>query len=89
MKKTLCERKHAKKRFNQRFGRKLKRLEYRQIIHDIRMRKFDCIKKQSRRVNLYFGKIFDSNAVIVYDTKRCEIITFLKPEMIDNYAEVV
>lgn len=82
--KTDAEKKHAMRRFAQRFPRELTSLEYDFLVKHIQDGKAKFIEKQSNRVSVFQVKINEVTAIAVYDKSRKTIITFLNEEMADG-----
>lgn len=95
MTKKESQRIHAKKRHLERHGTEINRETYRQLISYIKGGKRNytdgttCIflERQSERIAKFEIKTLDSSYIVVYDRKRCNIVTFLLPE--EQYLEVL
>lgn len=79
--KAVAEKRHAMRRFAQRFPRELTDDEYNSLIKQIQSGKARFIEKQSNRISIFQVKIEDITAIAVYDKSRKTIITFLNKEM--------
>lgn len=80
--KKQSERIHFKRRLYQRFGLKISRNDYRQIIKQIKLNdKAVYLNSRTSRHNIKFkGYNFD----VIYDRKRKEVITVLYTEEINE-----
>lgn len=81
MNKSLSERIHSKRRFAERFGCGLNRHEYKNVIDNIKDRKYKLLEKQNR-IAIYEGEVKGNTTKIIYDRTRKEIVTFLTKEML-------
>ena len=75
MNKKKSQRKHAKRRFQERFGLKLSKSLRQEIINIIRVGKATPVKRQSLRVGLFEVCIRDKTMIVVYDKNSKEIVS--------------
>jgi hypothetical protein len=79
--KTKAERRHAIRRFAQRFPKELTNHEYDELVRQIQSGRAKFIEKQSNRVSVFEVKTSGITAIAIYDKSRKTIITFITPEM--------
>lgn len=77
--KSKSERTHAKRRARERFGVNLSEPQFDALIKDIQDNKLEFIERQSNRVTVWRGMLEDKEAIVVYDSSRKEIVTFIDP----------
>ena len=75
---------HAKQRALERFDLVLSDEDIRDICFLIRKRRAEFIDRQSRRITRWKVFVKKIMVVVVYDSNRQTIITFLKEDMINN-----
>jgi hypothetical protein len=73
---------HARNRAKERYGISYNRHDRRNIIDMIEKNDIEVIfvKKESKRVSVYYVRYKDQDLKIVYDRNRMEIVTFLTPD---------
>jgi esterase/lipase len=81
MSKRVCQRKHFKRRINERFGIEINRKDQEEIVEKIKKKEAEIIYKQSNRVVHYLMEYKGNKMVMVYDKNRKSLITVL------NYDE--
>lgn len=81
MSKKTCQKLHARKRFNERFGVFLKKNDYNIIVNNIEKEKYDFLENQSWRISVWQGMVQGHETIIIYDSKRKSIVTFLTKKM--------
>jgi AraC-like DNA-binding protein len=79
-KKKKCQMKHAKRRFQERFGMTLTQNIHEQMISDIRHGRAVFVQKQSNRVSVFDLTVEDTPVRVVYDKQRRSIATVLDPQ---------
>jgi len=87
--KKLAERKHAKRRFSERYGETINRKQYKEFISYIQGTvpdhvSVEFLKKSSNRTSLFRIIKSDVEYIVVYDRERKEIVTFLLPEYLEG-----
>lgn len=80
MDKRQGEKKHARKRFKERYGISAGTKFINQIICQIRSNRATLIKRQSLRVALYWVEISGTRYKVVYDRHRKMVVTALPPK---------
>ena len=82
--KTKCQRAHAKRRANQRYGLSLNRDKLNAMVRLIQEGKCTFIERQSNRVTV-FSLLFEGLTFpVVYDKQRKTIVTVLPPEALEG-----
>lgn len=87
-KKALAQRRHAKRRANERFGLTLNRHELQALTSAIRAGRFAFVERQSNRVTVWAGIVKGQSVCVVYDSKQHQVVTFL-PTCDDRHVEAV
>ncbi len=77
MTKGKAQIKHAYRRYEERFGKKLKQHEYQRFIGAVRRGRATLVAKQTNRVFLY---VLD-DVYFIYDKIRRNVVTFLTAPM--------
>lgn len=78
--KKLAQRKHAKRRANERFGLTLNRHQLADVARQIQSGKSVFVRRQSNRVTVHQVSVGEAVCQVVYDSARNQIVTFLPPE---------
>jgi hypothetical protein len=79
--KADTQRKHAMRRFTERFSKELRDCEYDLIIKHIQTNQAKFIEKQSNRLSVFKVRVENINAFAVYDKQRKTIVTFINETM--------
>lgn len=80
MSKKKKQQKHAKRRFKERFDIRLHKALKQSIVKQIQAGKAKPVRKRSLRITLFELSVDDTDIIVVYDSKRKEIVTgWLKP----------
>ena len=75
--KASCQRRHAKRRAQERYGLTLNRAELERLVRRIQHGEATVLERQSHRISV-FGLIVQGVSVrVVYDAKRKTIVSFL------------
>jgi hypothetical protein len=82
--KKLQQRKHARRRFEERLGISLNKEMRRDLVHRIQNNEFSLYEKQSHRVRLLLANIEDREVILVYYRTRKNIVTVLLPELMNE-----
>jgi len=77
--KAKSQRGHAKRRAKDRFDVHLSDPQLDAIVTDIQNNKLEFLERQSNRTTVWRGRLGDKAAIIVYDSQRKEIVTFIDP----------
>lgn len=80
MKKSVCQRIHAKRRAVERYSLDLNRQDLRNIVTVIQSNKATPVEKQSHRVTVFDLTYNEVDVRVVYDKQRKTIVTFLPKE---------
>jgi len=83
--KAVAQKHHAMNRFAERYGKVLTPRDYREAIKNIIAGNFVFIERQSNRRTVFRGVVNGVDTLMVYDSLRKRIITFL----IDGYRESI
>lgn len=84
--KKQTERKHFKKRVNERFGIYVNNEEINRIIADIKIGDAPLVEKQTNRVSVYLTEVQGVKMNVVYDHRRKMLVTclFIESEITGN-----
>lgn len=81
MKKSVCQRIHAKRRAEERYALELNRDDLRNIVQRIQQNQATHVEKQSHRVSVFDLTYNNIDVRVVYDKNRKTIVTFLPKEV--------
>jgi len=79
--KVQLEKRHAMRRYAQRFDQELTEQEYNLLIQQIQNQEAKFIEKQSNRVSIFEVNIHNECPIAIYDKLRQTIITFITKDM--------
>jgi hypothetical protein len=82
--KQLAQRRHAKRRAQERFGLEVNHEQYRELVRQIQVGKAQFIERQFRSRTHWWVTIDGKQARVVYDKDRHTIITFLPEESVQS-----
>jgi len=71
--------KHARKRFEKRFGIDLNENQYTQLVNRVKKGRAHFIRRQSNRISIWDVKFEGKKIRVVYDKKTAAIVTALYP----------
>lgn len=83
--KAQAQRQHALNRYAERYGKVLTPREYREAIQNITGGNFVFVERQSNRRTVFRGVVGGIETLMVYDSLRKRIVTFL----LEGYNEGV
>jgi hypothetical protein len=83
--KKVCQRIHAKRRLEERFGFTVNRHEFRELVQQITSGKAEHLESQSNRVSIKAVTFKGKKIAVAYDKSRQTIITFLPDEALQEY----
>ena len=78
-KKLQNQKRHAKKRFWERYEIRLTDEIHAQLVRAIQRGRFKCVEKQSLRVSIFEGELDGKKMHFVYDRVRHQIVTVMYP----------
>jgi len=78
------ERKHAKRRFLERFGFRIGTEVLQGLVQALQKGKLKHKRKQSNTRSLWYATIHEFPVIVVYDKNTKEIVTVMRPEEDDD-----
>ena len=85
MSKKTCQRIHAKRRLEERFGLTINRHQMRELVQQIHAGRAEHLETQSNRISIKVVSFQGKKFAVVYDGKRKTIVTFLPDEALLDY----
>ena len=85
MSKKTCQRIHAKRRLEERFGLTINRHQMRELVQQIHAGRAEHLETQSNRISIKAIMLNDRKIAVVYDCSRQTIVTFLPQEALEEY----
>ncbi len=87
MSKKSCQRIHAKRRLEERFGLTINRHQLRDLVLQIQSGKAEHLETQSNRISIKAVTVNGQKIAVVYDRNRQNIVTFLPKEALEEYKK--